>query len=365
MRKRFLALATALLSCATAHAFFPEATASSFDVGFGYRQDKLDWKTKTKCGSHSGSGHSYSSYSYSDYYSSSESGSSESCCCEREETKIDWKNLRTWMIEARGKYITCDNVYLRGSLDYGWITSGKTHRDFSFDDEESGDDYYFSSCNSSKVKGHVYDAKIAIGYLWQFCDNSFSVAPVIGYSWHGQHVHNRDHDGSSYGYGYSYSGEGEGKGEGECTGKGSGSSSSGSRKNHFQARWNGLFLGLDADYRLCNCWTIFGSYEFHWAHYRGHGEWKDDIELGKFRQHAKSGIGNVIDIGVEWALGCDWLVSLRGEFQWWHVHHGKDYRKIEGNSEGCAPLMHCDLENNLRHFQWKSAAVIANAGISF
>ena len=47
MRKFAVTLMTSLLSCSAASAFWPEATDSSLEVGVGYRQDRLEWKTST------------------------------------------------------------------------------------------------------------------------------------------------------------------------------------------------------------------------------------------------------------------------------------------------------------------------------
>ena len=47
MRKFALTLMASLLSCSAAFAFWPEATDSSLEVGVGYRQDRLEWKTSS------------------------------------------------------------------------------------------------------------------------------------------------------------------------------------------------------------------------------------------------------------------------------------------------------------------------------
>ena len=44
---------------------------------------------------------------------------------------------------------------------------------------------------SLKLKGHVYDAKLAVGYQFKLCDDSFAIAPLVGWSWHGQHLQDR------------------------------------------------------------------------------------------------------------------------------------------------------------------------------
>ena len=47
MRKFIVTLMASLLSCSAAFAFWPEATDSSLEIGVGYRQDRLEWKTSS------------------------------------------------------------------------------------------------------------------------------------------------------------------------------------------------------------------------------------------------------------------------------------------------------------------------------
>lgn len=300
MRKFAVTLMASLLSCSAAFAFWPEATDSSLEVGVGYRQDKLEWKTSSDLGS-SGSS-SYDSYG---------SGLPINL-----QSKLKWKDLQIWQIEAKGKYITCDNIYLRFNADYGWITHGKnTDSDYvsfdgRFDDSYgSGSGFEFAK-SKSKATGHVYDARIAVGYQFKMCDDSFAIAPLVGYSWHGQHIKDKhlkqnfyfdenlvdvDVIGaraySSYPYFSDYYSSDYSN------------SYSGGDHSHYNARWNGPFVGFDFDYRFgCGCeadWELFGTYEFHWAKYNAKAKWnlRRDLADG-FHHHAKDAYGQVFDIGL-------------------------------------------------------------------
>ena len=354
MRKFAVTLMTSLLGSSAAFAFWPEATDSSLEIGVGYRQDKLEWKTSSQFDSSYGSG--YSGDYYADTVSTLPAGV---------ESHVKWKDLSIWQIEAKGKYVTCDNLYLRANADYGWITSGKntdtdyitTNPDYVADDYSYGSyyDYYYGSGSGysganefefarskSNVSGHVYDAKIAVGYQFKWCDDSFAIAPLIGYSWHGQHLKDSHlqqefyvaddaidttsarsyysyypyySDYSEYSYG-SY-----------------GSYSYGGNHSTYNTRWNGPFIGFDFDYRFgCGCeadWELFGSYEFHWATFNAKAHWnlRDDLIDG-FNQHAKNAYGNVFDIGVKWDFCECWTLALKGEFQWWWADRGHDRAKI-------------------------------------
>jgi hypothetical protein len=375
MRKFILTLMASLLSCSAAQAFWPEATDSSLEIGVGYRQDTVKWSTNAHLG---GSG-------YSDY-----SGFSEFSSPLRLRSDLKWRNLQIWQIEAVGRYVTCDNIYLRANGDYGWITNGK-NRDSDFFGFGSGSDSEFSR-SSSHAKGHVYDAKLAVGYQWKMCDDSFSIAPLIGYSWHGQHIKDRhlnfsnfygDNDGfgpvlvddccndsySSYSnyfsddyyfsgsdyyfesYGNSYSNNSYG--------------SFGGTNSTYHTRWNGPFIGFDFDYHFWCDWTLFGGYEFHWARYHAKAKWHFRCDLlDGFHHRAKNAYGNVFDIGLRWDF-CDcWTVALKGEFQWWWANHGRDRALIAETSCGNVDAK-CFLSIPLRNIKWHSESVSIDLGMVF
>lgn len=346
MNKIILTIMASLLSCSAAQAFWPEASDSSLEIGVGFRQDRVKWKTSENCSYGSATGD-----------------------CENfpalERSSLEWKNINIWEVEARGYYVTCDRVYLRGSADYGWITSGKARsKPFGgYGTSLVGASEYGDS--SSKVRGHVYDVKFALGYQFQLCDDTFSISPLIGYSWHGQHFKDKNrgyscgydtapalyHGSSSYSYSdYSYSSD----------------YSYDEDRRSYHTRWNGPFLGFDFDYSLCCEWDLFGGYEFHWAQYHAKGRWDGigyDYNNG-FYQHAKNAYGQVFDIGVKWDL-CDcWTLALRGEFQFWNAHHGKDRTKVLEAS--CTKRkLKTFVEVPVKKIEWRSGSVVFDVGMVF
>lgn len=377
MRKFFLTVMASLLSCSAAYAFWPEATDSSLEIGVGYRQDSLKWRT-----GHSGSGSNCGSC-YNDYQGDYGSqGGYERHRHFRSELK--WRDLQICEIEARGYYVTCDNLYLRAHGDYGWITSGKNH-DKDFVGFGGGSEREFSR-SSSRVKGHVYDLNVAIGYQFKLCDCSLSIAPLVGYSWNGQHFHDhhlKHHCSSEYtcndpsyyytceftearsrccdeSYSYytpcqeSYSGCND-----SCD------YSYGGNHSRYNTRWIGPFIGFDFDYRFWCDWSLFGDYEFHWAEYHARGRWDLRQDLCKgFRHHSKNAYGQVIDIGLRWDF-CDcWNVAIKGEFQWWYANHGHD-RALIAQGSLCDAKTKCYLTIPLRHVRWNSGAVLVDLGLVF
>lgn len=372
MRKFVVTLMASLLSCSAAFAFWPEATDSSLEIGVGYRQDRLEWKT--------------SSHFDSSSYSSS-SDSYEYGLPLRLQSRLKWKDLQIWQIEAKGKYVTCDNIYLRANGDYGWITHGKnTDSDFvrfnpndSYDIANNGSSFEFAR-SKSKARGNVYDARVAIGYQFKMCDDSFAVAPLVGYSWHGQHIRDRHlkqnfyldnetivdldvararESGSSYYPSFS-----------EYSSSSSDSYGSyGGKHSKYHTRWNGPFIGFDFDYRFgCGCeadWELFGTYEFHWAEFHAKARWnlRQDLFDG-FHHRAKNAYGHIFDIGIKWDFCECWTVALKGEFQWFWANHGRDRAKIAEAEVGNVRT-DCFLSIPLKDIEWHSAAVSIDVGMVF
>lgn len=330
MRKVVVTLMASLLSCSGAFAFWPEATDSSLEIGVGYRRDKLEWKTE-------------SDFYNQEYATGFPLGLN---------SHLKWRNLNIWQIEAKGKYVTCDNIYLRANGDYGWITSGKNSDSDSISLYGLDDSVEFAHSHS-KAKGHVYDAKLAVGYQFKMCDDSFAIAPLIGYSWHGQHIEDRHLRQNLYFDGSPFSDYSYGNG----------------RHSHYHTRWNGPFIGFDFDYRFgCGCeanWELFGAYEFHWANYHAKAEWNLRTDLfDGFRHRAKNAYGHVFDIGVKWDFCECWTLALKGEFQWWWADHGRDRAKIAHASFGDVET-NCFLKIPLHDIQWQSAAVSIDLGMVF
>jgi len=358
MRKFIFALMASLLSCSAVSAFWQEAVDSSLEIGVGYRQDNIKWKRESSNGS--------SSYSSDCSSSSKDSGKIKS--------DLKWKDLNIWVIEGRGKYITCDNIYLRGAVDYGWITSGKIKHSLEVDGECESFDNYFSNGDKHRVKGNVWDAKLALGYQFKWCDEALSLSPVVGYSWHGTELRNGKHDdynygSSSYSDSCSYSSSSDSSSEYS-------SYSSSCDKHKIHQRWVGPFIGIDLDYRVCCDWNLFLSYEYHWADYHAkerHSELFFDhlfngnccFEDSTIRIHGKNGSGNVLNMGVQWDL-CDcWTVGLRGEFQWWEVSDAREHRKLCEQSLTSHAELEAVLKTRIKEVTWNSGSLVLDFGMVF
>jgi len=402
MRKFAVTLMASLLSCSAAFAFWPEATDSSLEIGVGYRQDKLEWKTSSHFDNSYSGNSGFDSYSGFGSYSGFDSYGDFGCNDEfvnlpaRASSRLKWRDLNIWQIDLTGRYVTCDNIYLRINADYGWITSGK-NRDtdhVGFDRADYGSEFFngggsdFEFARShSKARGNVYDVRLAVGYQFKLCDDSFSIAPLVGWSWHGQHLRDRhlrqnfyfddetnisdsgfiegtrarSYDSYSSDY-YTFKSYDV---ESYCSDYSD--SSYGGNHSKYHTRWTGPFIGFDFDYRFgCSCdWDIFGTYEFHWAEYHAKARWdlRSDLFDG-FHHRAKNAYGHVFDIGIKWDFCECWTVALKGEFQWFWADRGRDRAKIAEARIGDVRT-DCFLSVPLRDIRWQSAAVMVDLGMVF
>lgn len=348
MRKSFVTLITSLLTltCSSAaFAFLPEVADATFDLGVGFRRDRLSWETKEN---HSSSTSELDSISPSVGYSS----------------RLDWKRLNIWQVEAKTKVLLCDDVYFRAYADYGWITSGKN----TATDRCSINDVS-SECfrSDSNTRGQVYDVSLGIGYQFKMCDDSFSLTPVLGYSWEGQHLRDRNEEigsssssslssvRSSESYTDSYS----------SISYSSGSSSGSGNSTRYNTRWNGPWLGFDIDYRLGCDWVLFGTYEYHWATYHAHANWAFQMHaLNGFNHRASNAHGQVVSLGARWDF-CDcWTVSLAAEYQAWRASHGRNTIRASEQLLGNRVQI-TQIRFPLHDVRWDSASLSIDVGYVF
>lgn len=357
MRKIFGVLSTSLIAYSQVSSFccsfLPEVAESNLSVGLGYRQDEIKWHT---------SGCTFDPH-------------------------IKFKKLNIWEINIGGKYVTCDNIYMRGYADYGWITSGRRHEtDFEyFTDQEfqsssssssytEGSAFVENDAFKNKVKGHVYDVSIALGYQFRWCDDSFAVSPVLGYSWNGQHITGKAHEDSffegssssltkSSSSSSSYSSYSSYSSSSYSSSSSSSSFSSDSNRHSpfYRARWNGPFLGVDLEYALWCDWTVFAGYEYHWARFHASTKTGDQT---KFSQKARNAHGQNVFVGTTWDF-CDcWTASLIGEFGYWTTSGGQNFENLGSFECDCADIR-VTSKTKLKEVVWETGSILVDIGYVF
>lgn len=244
----------------------------------------------------------------------------------------------------------CNAFYLRGEAVWGWILDGELERKIgakeTFYDYNSyyGFDTFNEMTHRNTVDDkYVYDANIAIGYPFYFCDCSAVLAPVIGYAVDAQNV-------SSYDRGFdlrsndcgSYLGEGS-----NCC------------KHSVLYRWYGPFVGVDLNYRpYQGCWNLYAAFEYHWGTAKVKGDRYYDND-NHFHRHADMD-GWVVDLGVDYEMNQCWTLGLYLKFTDFSAskHHrlfggGSDYNSGSGTNKG------------KHHADWRSYAVNLEIGKQF
>ena len=282
--------------------------------------------------------------------------------CPKILSELEWKDLKIWQIQSTFRAVVCKNVYFRGSADYGRIYHGhETDTDYllkkrskccpssssssfsssSFSDSTSSSrssssfpSFSTSSsssspcCSSSSAsccsdtsdhskhafakskaksnKGEVFDLSGGVGWLFTFIGKRVTIAPIIGYSHHEQHLRMNnlkvdfdfidDISGSIPGL-----------------------------HSNYRARWMGTWFGVDMTYDPC-CHHIrfFGTFEYHLGRFHGTGHWnlRDDF-VHDFKQHAWAH-GYLALGGIAWDFCRYWSVTMTGMCERWKSNHGKD-----------------------------------------
>jgi len=219
------------------------------------------------------------------------------------ETENRWEDLRSVQVSAAARYTNCYNFLFRGLADIGEIYHGTEKRIISIEDRD------LIHARSKANTGEVFDLSGGIGYTFHFlCDRS-TISPIVGYSYHQQHVRmnqllltRNDFDD-------------------RCP-----------RDKHFRsiyhARWKGPFVGFELTFwMLCNI-QLYGGAEYTWAHYRGTGRRHFRIEIvDQIKQHAE-GRGEVFNLGIRYEITPNFMLSVLGNYQAWRTWSGHERGRL-------------------------------------
>ena len=141
----------------------------NLELDLGWRRDQLDWKL-------------------SDLNSDYVSGSVDD--------HILFKDINSYTVSAQAKWFS-SYYYIRVSGEYGSTEKGRAHEHFHI---ESPYFYYPITVHTSdpiKRRSEMYDLNIAAGYPLAFFDCRLSVVPLVGFSFHRQHLRVKLPDESS------------------------------------------------------------------------------------------------------------------------------------------------------------------------
>jgi hypothetical protein len=279
----------------------------NIDIGVGYRQDEVSWSIAG--------------------FNDTPNVLSE----------LKWKDLQMIEVGGQASYVSCRNYVVQVSGDYGYICSGvNTDKDFLGDDRTD----MFSFSRNNAGKGYVYDCSGAVGYRVMSTCGRFIAAPLVGYAFHSQHLHQFD------GKQISLHRELEDR---DIEGLDS----------SYTTRWYGPWVGLNFSARVESCAYVFGGFEWHMVSYRGTGHWNLRQDIGPFNDHAH-GTGYVITLGGNWEIWDHWSIGVVSNFRYFRTRHGVD--STEFIFEDGVRL---DVETRFNQAKWKSIDGLAFIGWRF
>ncbi len=278
MKKQFLLILTSLLAIAKASAqdccytnsgtdCFGFEAVLLYDIGGGYRQDYINWKT----------------------YPVSDPGTV---------IQEQWKKLQIGIVETNAQFLVCDHYLARLDFDYGWFQDGgnQTVSHHNIDMHE------LTEKLKSETRGRVYNIDGSVGYQFNFCDYRYAITPLVGYSYHFQKLKNDNYRNQLVNAKLPNSKE--------------------KFKNNYTYRWRGPTLGFITAYQIDPYWQVNFMYTYHWVRFRGKIiESFVERSLTGF-QKSNRGYGNEFTLGTTYEFCPDWLLGLKVDYKLFYGHGG-------------------------------------------
>jgi hypothetical protein len=207
-------------------------------------------------------------------------------------SELDWEDLDIWQLGATGKLSMGNSTaayrtYVRGSVDYGWITDG-TSRDSDYDGNNRTMEIFRSI--SVTEDDNVFDGVLGLGIEKDLWHDSSTIGLLGGYSYHEQNLrftngvlvipHNMPFEGLN---------------------------------STYKTKWQGPFAGIDLELRPSPHFSLFGSVEYHWPDYEGEADWNLRSDLAhpvSFRHEADNGDGLVLTLRGNYLFSNQWSLDL-------------------------------------------------------
>lgn len=297
----------------------------AIDVELGWRRDYLNWKTKDLC---------------------------KNYLCGKIDDRLFFKDINSYTVAGQLRWIS-QHYYVRASAEYGFTDKGRAIEHFKM---KSPDliccPLEVNNNDPVKRRSEVYDFDGAVGYPFLLCCDKFMFVPLIGFSYHRQHLRVKEHvDSSSCCCNSDYLNSCEFF---QCHSSDSffvdsynaigcevssnpfaSSSSSniasniGLKNPHntdtYRFTWYGFYVGADMAYALDCCWTLFWNTEIHFLDncHRKRKSWTGVFCVDDYHKRGGAyGFNNVV--GVNWSMDRDWFATLSVDFDWWRAHSRND-----------------------------------------
>lgn len=272
----------------------------SLDVSVGWRSDQLNWKTNAQ-------GHR--------------------CAPGRARSHLLFKDIDSYAVGGTARWAGAA-YYVRLAAEYGWTEKGRAREHFRLRSPLLYCPVEVQTSDPVKRHSEVYDFNGAVGYPFRFCHSRLWVAPLIGFSFHRQHlrVKGERHESSgssSFCLSYcnpfvsAYSSNPFADSSdptiasklGFCTDH---------RTSSYRFTWYGFYLGADVVYLIDEVWTLFAELEGHC------------FDQCHRKRHSCTGVDFVDqDHKKGWAYGCNgvfgttyymingWYTILSVDAKWW------------------------------------------------
>lgn len=296
----------------------------SADVEIGWRRDSLDWKTDR-------------------LRSSYVSG--------KVDDRILFKDINSYTISGQFRWVAAD-YYVRLSAQYGLTDKGRAHERFNIKSPYLYHPLEIETSDPIKRRSEVYDFDIAVGYPFAFCCCRLTVIPLIGFSYHRQHLRVKEPEESSSCCFSSYSMntceffqchssssffvESSNPFVSDPSSNPFDSPSSSPiaselglsnphRTDNYRFTWYGFYLGADMAYALDSCWTIFWNTELHFLDncHRKRKSWTGVYFVDDYHEKGFAyGFNNII--GINYYIANCWYTTLSVDFDWWKAHSKHD-----------------------------------------
>jgi len=310
--------------------FFSYSNCSSscyqcLELDVGWRRDSLKWKLNDL---------------KSDYVSG------------KVKDHILFKDINSYTISGQAKWVSY-GYYIRISGEYGLTDKGRAHEHFKINSPFLYYPIGIETSNPIKRNSEMYDIDAAVGYPLAFCNCRLSVIPLIGFSFHRQHLRVKTPENSSSSSSYSYFDYSSSEFFEDHSSSsffvsqsdpivGSPSSDPFSspsdpkiasalglenshRTDMYRFTWYGFYLGADMAFALDPCWTLFWNTEFHFFDncHRKRKSWTGVYFVDDYHEKGFAyGFNNLV--GANWHLYNCWYATAVVDFNWWKAHSKHD-----------------------------------------
>ncbi|CAF24584.1 hypothetical protein [Candidatus Protochlamydia amoebophila] len=287
----------------------------SVEMGVGWRRDKLNWKLKNiELDQISGNVDSH----------------------------IQFKKLELYMAYAKAKWIG-SKYYVRLSADYGTSFKGEAREHFQLDTPLLNKDILVNTHDPIKKRSEVYDFDIATGYPLSFCYGRLNVVPLIGFSFHRQHLRVKGKKDSSSSSSYfspiSSSNPLYGNDSNPFVKPSSDSNpiianklglNVSRRTSTYRFNWYGFYLGTDIAYALDKEWTLYAELEAHCLDscHRKRKSWTGVYFVDHYHRN-RWAWGFNTNLGTTFCLSNCWYGKISLDYKWLKSHTRKDELKWE------------------------------------